>query len=145
MDPHAIASINAIFGPPIVIPGIAPAKDNGQILTPNRQSTYNYSGRIDQHIGDRDFIFFRYAGWQETNIGASSIPHLLSQGEIERFVDGEGPEQRCVQLVVGLVHQDVASVVAQRSLSGSDKGGGVKPLVLVAVCQVRVSDNIRRS
>jgi outer membrane receptor protein involved in Fe transport len=39
-------------------------------------------GRIDEHIGTRDFIFFRYSGWQETNTGASSVPRLFSITEL---------------------------------------------------------------
>jgi hypothetical protein len=78
MDPHAVALVNAIFGAPVSVPGIASTTDNGIITTPSRQTTYNYSGRIDQHIGTKDFIFFRYAGWQEDNTGPSTVPHLYS-------------------------------------------------------------------
>ena len=49
-------------------------RDSGNRAVPraNRRSptppgtTYNYTGRIDQHIGTKDFIFFRYAGFQDT-------------------------------------------------------------------------------
>jgi hypothetical protein len=82
MDPHAVAYLNAIYGPPTVLAGIAPTTYNGQVLTPTQQTTYNYSGRIDQHIGDKDFIFFRYAGWQEYNTGTGGIPHLFSDSTL---------------------------------------------------------------
>lgn len=76
---YALALVGAIFTKaPIVIPGIAPTTYNQQITDPTRQTTYNYTGRIDQHIGTKDFIFFRYAGFQYTNIGPSSIPTLFS-------------------------------------------------------------------
>ena len=80
MDPHAIAYINAVFSAPITIPGIAPTTDNGEVTTPSRQSTYNYTARIDQHLGTRDFFFFRYSGWKEESVGPSSVPHLFSDG-----------------------------------------------------------------
>jgi hypothetical protein len=76
---NALALVRAIFTQaPIVIPGILPTTYNQQITSPTRQTTYNYSGRIDQHIGVRDFIYFRYAGFQYTNIGPSSLPTLFS-------------------------------------------------------------------
>ena len=78
-NPNALAFIKAIFTQaPIVIPGIAPTQFNQQITAPTRQATYNYTGRIDQHIGTRDFIFFRYAGFENTTIGPSTLPTLFS-------------------------------------------------------------------
>lgn len=76
---NAMAFVNAVFGKngPITIPGISPTVDNFQITSPTRQTTYNYTGRIDQHIGDRDFIFFRYAGVQENYVSPSSLPTLF--------------------------------------------------------------------
>ena len=76
---NALALIRAIFTQaPIMIPGIAPTTFNQQITAPTRQSTYNYTGRIDQHIGTKDFIFFRYAGFDNTQIGPSTLPTLFS-------------------------------------------------------------------
>lgn len=78
-NPSALAFIKAVFTQaPITIPGIASTTANQQITAPTRQTTYNYAGRIDQHIGDKDFIFFRYAGYQYTNIGPSTLPTLFS-------------------------------------------------------------------
>ena len=76
----SMAFINAVFGKnaPFTIPGIAPTVDNFQITSPTRQTTYNYTGRIDQHIGTRDFIFFRYAGAQSTVRSPSTLPTLFS-------------------------------------------------------------------
>jgi hypothetical protein len=77
---NAMAFISAVFGKngPIVIPGISPYQYNYQITNPSRQTTYNYTGRIDQHIGTRDFIFFRYAGFEEDNTSPSTLPTLFS-------------------------------------------------------------------
>ena len=80
---NSLAFVSAIFTQaPIVIPGIAPTTANQQIIAATRQATYNYTGRIDQHIGNKDFIFFRYAGFQYTTIGPSTIPTLFSTTEI---------------------------------------------------------------
>ncbi|HEY4382793.1 MAG TPA: TonB-dependent receptor [Acidobacteriaceae bacterium] len=76
---NALAFIKTIFTQaPIVIPGIATTTANQQITAPTRQQTYNYTGRIDQHIGSKDFIFFRYAGFENTTIGPSTLPTLFS-------------------------------------------------------------------
>lgn len=78
-NPYSMAFIRAVFTKaPIVIPGFAPTQYNQQITDPARQTTYNYSGRIDQHIGDHDFIFFRYSGFQNTITGPSTLPTLFS-------------------------------------------------------------------
>ena len=82
-NPNALAFVKAIFTQaPITIPGIATTTANQQIIAATRQATYNYTGRIDQHIGSKDFIFFRYAGFQYTTIGPSTIPTLFSTTEI---------------------------------------------------------------
>src|SRR5581483_1942266 len=79
VNPYSMALIRAVFTKaPITIPGFAPTQYNQQITDPTRQTTYNYSGRIDQHIGDHDFIFFRYSGFDNTIIGPSSLPTLFS-------------------------------------------------------------------
>ena len=76
---YSMAFIRAIFTKaPITIPGFAPTQYNQQITDPTRQTTYNYTGRIDQHIGDHDFIFFRYSGFDNTIIGPSTLPTLFS-------------------------------------------------------------------
>jgi hypothetical protein len=84
MNPYSLAFIKAVFGSamPIVIPGIAPTTSNYQITDPTRQLVYNYTGRIDQHIGTRDFIFFRYAGIQWSQTAPSSLPTLFTSTEI---------------------------------------------------------------
>ena len=84
MSRYSLAFINAVFGKngPIVIPGISPTTANYQITSPTRQQTYNYTARIDQHIGSRDFIFFRYSGFENTNHAPSTLPTLFSTTDI---------------------------------------------------------------
>ena len=84
MNPQSLAFINAVFGSatPIVIPGIAPTTDNFQITDPIRQLVYNYTGRVDQHIGAKDFIFFRYSGVQWYQAAPSSLPTLFASTQI---------------------------------------------------------------
>ncbi len=83
MNPQSLALIKAIFtAPPIVIPGIAPTTFNYQITDPTRQLVYNYTGRIDQHIGTKDFIFFRYAGIQWYQTAPSTLPTLFASTQI---------------------------------------------------------------
>ncbi|MES2390702.1 MAG: carboxypeptidase regulatory-like domain-containing protein [Acidobacteriota bacterium] len=83
VNANALAFVKAVFTKaPIVLPGIAPTTYNQQITDPTRQTTYNYSGRIDEHIGDHDFIFFRYAGFDNTILGPSTLPTLFTTTQI---------------------------------------------------------------
>ena len=82
MDPRSIRFLEAVFSAPIAIPGISPTVANGQITSATRQTQYNYSGRIDQHIGTRDFVYFRYAGEQLETISPSTIPHLFNDNTL---------------------------------------------------------------
>jgi hypothetical protein len=84
MNPYSLAFIREVFGnaTPIVIPGIAPTTYNYQITDPTRQMVYNYTGRIDQHIGTRDFIFFRYSGIQWNQESPSTLPTLFTSTDI---------------------------------------------------------------
>src|SRR5216683_2213834 len=84
MNPYSLAFVNAVFGSatPSVIPGIPSTTDNFQITDPTRQLVYNYTGRIDQYIGTRDFIFFRYAGIQWYQTAPSSLPTLFTSTQI---------------------------------------------------------------
>ncbi len=84
MNPYSLAFVKAVFGSatPIVIPGIAPTTSNYQITSPTRQPVYNYTGRIDQHLGSKDFIFFRYAGIQWSQTAPSTLPTLFTSTEI---------------------------------------------------------------
>jgi hypothetical protein len=78
-NPFSLAFIKAIFTQaPIVIPGFPSTQYNQLITDSSRQSTYNYSGRIDQHVGAKDFIFFRYAGFDNTATGPSTLPTLFT-------------------------------------------------------------------
>jgi hypothetical protein len=76
---NAIAFVNAVFGktPPTNV-GYAETIYNQEITSPIRQTTYNYTGRIDEHIGSRDFVFFRYAGDQSNLTQPSTVPTLFS-------------------------------------------------------------------
>jgi hypothetical protein len=80
MNPYSLAFVKAVFGAvtPIVIPGISPTTANYQITNPTQEPVYNYTGRIDQHIGTRDFIFFRYSGFQSDETSPSSVPTLFT-------------------------------------------------------------------
>jgi hypothetical protein len=84
MNPYSLAFVKAVFGgvQPIVIPGIPATTYNYQITSPTRQPVYNYTGRIDQHIGTKDFIFFRYAGIQWSQTAPSTLPTLFTSTEI---------------------------------------------------------------
>jgi hypothetical protein len=84
MNPQSLAFIQAVFGTngPMVIPGIAPTTANFQITSPTRQATYNYTARVDQHIGSRDFIFFRYSGFRDNNSSPGTLPTLFSTTDI---------------------------------------------------------------
>ena len=84
MNPYSLAFVKAVFGSatPIVIPGISPTTDNYQITSPTRQPVYNYTGRVDQHIGTKDFIFFRYAGIESIQTAPSSLPTLFTTTDI---------------------------------------------------------------
>ncbi|WP_263417697.1 TonB-dependent receptor [Terriglobus albidus] len=84
MNGYSLAFVKAVFGNvrPIVIPGIAPTTYNYQITDPTRQKVYNYTGRIDQHIGTKDFIFFRYSGIQWNQEAPSTLPTLFTSTDI---------------------------------------------------------------
>lgn len=84
MNPYSLAFIKTVFNgvTPIVIPGIQPTSANYQITDPKRQTVYNYTGRIDQHIGTRDFIFFRYSAIQWSQSSPSTLPTLFSSLEL---------------------------------------------------------------
>jgi hypothetical protein len=84
MNPYSLAFVNAVFGglQPIAIPGIPSTTYNYQITSPTRQPVYNYTGRIDQHIGTKDFIFFRYAGIDWNQTAPSTLPTLFTSTQI---------------------------------------------------------------
>ena len=84
MNAYQLAFVKAVFGSatPTVIPGYAPTTYNYQITSPTRQTVYNYTGRIDQHIGTKDFIFFRYSGIQWTQTAPSTLPTLFTSTQI---------------------------------------------------------------
>ncbi len=84
LNPYQLAFVKAVFGSatPTVIPGYPVTTYNYQITNPTRQTVYNYTGRIDQHIGTRDFIFFRYSGIQWTQTAPSTLPTLFTSTQI---------------------------------------------------------------
>ena len=90
MDPRSVAAIHKIFSAPVTIPGFAPTQYNGVVTDPTRQTSHNYSARLDQHIGDKDFIFFRYSGIKldtqspagTTGTNINTMPHLFTLNSI---------------------------------------------------------------
>lgn len=79
LNPQNLAFLKAVFTKaPTVVSGFPTTTYNEQITDPKTQRQYNYSGRIDQHIGTSDFIFFRYAGIQQEAIAPSTLPTLFS-------------------------------------------------------------------
>ncbi len=83
VNAQSYAFLQAVFtAPPATIPGFPTTTYNGQVTTPLVQRTYNYTGRIDQHIGTRDFIFFRYAGFQYYQNSPGSVPQLNNLTEL---------------------------------------------------------------
>lgn len=82
MDPRSVALIHKIFSAPVTVPGFAPTQYNGVVTSPTRQTTHNYSGRLDQHIGDKEFIFFRYSGVKLNTVAPGNIPHLFTNTDL---------------------------------------------------------------
>lgn len=80
LDPAAVAYAKAVLPAPIVIPG--DPTHNAQNSGTTRTTQWNYSGRIDQNIGSKDFIFFRYSGQEIDSSSPSSLLHLFSQSEL---------------------------------------------------------------
>lgn len=78
MDPRSVAVIHKIFSAPVTVPGFAPTQYNGVITTPTRQTSHNYSARLDQHLGNKEFIFFRYSGVKLNTTAPANIPHLFT-------------------------------------------------------------------
>lgn len=82
LDPRAVAVLQKIFPAPISVPGYTATQANGLITTATRQTSHNYSARIDEHLGTKDFIFFRYSGTRLFTTAPGSIPHLFTQTEL---------------------------------------------------------------
>ena len=80
VDPGALAYAKLVVPAPIVIP-TNPAF-NGQNSGTSRQTQENYSGRIDQTIGTRDFFFFRYSGQELSKTSPSNLISLQSYTDI---------------------------------------------------------------
>ncbi|MDG7000670.1 MAG: carboxypeptidase regulatory-like domain-containing protein [Nitrososphaerota archaeon] len=83
LSPESLAYIHAIFKtPPIVIPGIPSTVANGQTTIPEQQETYNYTGRVDEHIGDKDFIIVRFSAIEYYNSAPLALPTLTAFTDI---------------------------------------------------------------
>lgn len=80
LDPAAVAYAKAVLPAPIVIPG--DATHNAQNSGSTRTTQWNYSGRIDQNIGTKDFIFFRYSGQELDSSSPASLLHLFNDSQI---------------------------------------------------------------
>ncbi|SEF89991.1 Carboxypeptidase regulatory-like domain-containing protein [Bryocella elongata] len=149
MDSRAVAYINAIFSAPIVIPGVSPTTDNGEITDPSRQTQYNYTARIDQHIGTRDFIFFRYSGQTLETVTPGAVPHLFSDNTLPSQQYGLSwlhvfSPSTSMQVQYGRTHVEsnilskfnVADITGTYGMSGAFAGnyiGGVTLLPSLAV------------
>jgi len=79
-QPTQLAFVKAVFGSnaPYAIPGYPSTVYNYEITSPTIQPTDNYSLRVDEHLGNKDFIFARYAGWQGKTTAPSTLPTLFS-------------------------------------------------------------------
>jgi Carboxypeptidase regulatory-like domain len=75
-----LAFVKAVFGTkgPITIPGILSTVDNFEITSPTTQPTDNYMVRVDEHLGNREFIFARFSGMQAKTTAPSTLPTLFS-------------------------------------------------------------------
>lgn len=82
IDRRSVALVHKIFSAPVTVPGFAPTQYNGVITTPSRQTSHNYSARIDQHLRDKDFIFFRYSGIRMNTVSPGNIPHLFTTTDL---------------------------------------------------------------
>jgi hypothetical protein len=80
LDPAAVAYAKAVLPAPIVIPG--DPTHNAQNSGATRTTQWNYSGRIDQNIGTKDFVFFRYSGQELDTTSPASLLHLFSNSQI---------------------------------------------------------------
>ena len=80
LDPGAVAFVKATLPAPIVIPGNP--SNNALNAGTNLTTQWNYSGRLDQNLGKKDFIFARYSGEQQKNSAPSSLLHLSNLVEV---------------------------------------------------------------
>jgi len=80
LDPGAVAFAKAVLPPSIVIPGNP--SNNAQNSGINLTTQWNYSGRMDQNIGKKDFAFFRYSGQRQENTAPSSLLHLVNAVQV---------------------------------------------------------------
>ncbi|HZY61414.1 MAG TPA: carboxypeptidase-like regulatory domain-containing protein [Edaphobacter sp.] len=80
LDPAAVAYAKAVLPAPIVIPG--DPTHNAQNSGATRTTQWNYSGRIDQNVGTKDFIFFRYSGQEIDSSSPASLLHLFNTSQL---------------------------------------------------------------
>jgi hypothetical protein len=74
-----LSDIFSTNGPnPNGVAGYKPTQYNYQITDPTKQTTYNYSIRLDQHIRTTDFIFARFSDYQSRTVAPSTLPQLFS-------------------------------------------------------------------
>jgi hypothetical protein len=74
IDPRAVAFAKAVLPSPISIPGVTAY--NAVITAPLVQTQPNYTGRIDQSFGSKDFIWFRFSGQELDTTQPGSISAL---------------------------------------------------------------------
>lgn len=80
LDPGAVAFAKATLPAAIIIPGNP--SNNALNSGTNLTTQWNYSGRVDQNFGKKDFIFVRYSGQQQRNSAPSSLLHLSNLVEV---------------------------------------------------------------
>ena len=80
VDPAALAYIKLVVPAAVVIPN-NPAY-NAQNAGAHHQQQQNYTGRIDQTLGTRDFFFFRYSGQELAKQDPNNLPSLQSYTDI---------------------------------------------------------------
>jgi hypothetical protein len=76
INPQAVAFIRAALPAAQTLPGTTAY--NALNETPLTEQQQNYSGRIDQTFGSRDFVFFRYSGQQNFVNTPGNIASLVT-------------------------------------------------------------------
>ena len=80
LDPRAVAFAKALLPPAMTIPGVPTS--NAEVTTARHQQQQNYTGRIDQNFGAKDFVCFRYSGQELNTTSPGSISALTSLSDL---------------------------------------------------------------
>jgi hypothetical protein len=110
---------------------IAGSSNNAVTVGTKRQSQYNYTGRIDQTIGSRDFIFFRYSGDEVDTSTPATLKSLTSLVQVPTqqygasWVHMFGPETS-LQVQYSRAHVEY-NTLSQFGIPGVVSAYGVDP------------------